>query len=67
MEYTLEKLEVYQQAETFSDIIWNLVDKWNQFQKDMAKKDDYKKISLQQTSHRKYLHGIHPQKREVLF
>jgi hypothetical protein len=23
MEYTLEKLEVYQQAEIFSDVIWN--------------------------------------------
>jgi len=34
MEYTLEKLEVYQQAEIFSDIIWNLVDKWNHFQRD---------------------------------
>ena len=34
MEYTLEKLEVYQQAEIFSDIIWNLVDKWSYFQKD---------------------------------
>ena len=27
MDYTLEKLEVYQLAEAFSDIIWNLVDK----------------------------------------
>jgi four helix bundle protein len=34
MEYTLEKLDVYMQAEIFSDIIWNLVDKWNYFQKD---------------------------------
>ena len=34
MEYTLEKPEVYQQAEIFSDIIWNVVDKWSQFQKD---------------------------------
>ena len=34
MEYTLEKLEVYQQAEVFSDVIWNLVDTWHYFQKD---------------------------------
>jgi four helix bundle protein len=34
MEYTLEKLEVYQLAETFSDVIWRLVDEWNYFQKD---------------------------------
>ena len=34
MEYILEKLEVYQQAEVFSDVIWNLVDTWNYFQKD---------------------------------
>jgi four helix bundle protein len=34
MEYTLEKLQVYQQAETFSDIIWNLVDRWKPFQRD---------------------------------
>ena len=34
MEYTLDKLEVYQQAEIFSDIVWNLVDKWNNFQRD---------------------------------
>ncbi len=34
MEYTLEKLEVYQLAETFSDIIWNLVASWNYFTKD---------------------------------
>ena len=34
MEYTLEKLEVYQLAEAFSDIIWDLVDEWNNFQKD---------------------------------
>jgi four helix bundle protein len=34
MEYTLEKLEVYQLSEAFSDIIWNLVDEWNYFQKD---------------------------------
>ncbi|MGF2414791.1 four helix bundle protein [Ferruginibacter sp.] len=34
MEYTLEKLEVYQQAEIFSDIIWNLVNTWDSFRKD---------------------------------
>lgn len=34
MEYTLEKLEVYQLAEAFSDIIWDMVDGWNNFQKD---------------------------------
>ncbi|HMJ46463.1 MAG TPA: four helix bundle protein [Ferruginibacter sp.] len=34
MEYTLEKLEVYQLAETFSDTIWNLVIGWNYFTKD---------------------------------
>ncbi len=34
MEYTLEKLEIYQQSEVFSDVIWNLVDTWNYFQKD---------------------------------
>jgi four helix bundle protein len=34
MEYTLEKLEVYRLAEMFSDVIWNLVDQWNYFQKD---------------------------------
>ena len=34
MEYTLEKLEVYQEAEVFLDAIWNLVDNWNYFQKD---------------------------------
>lgn len=28
MEYTLEKLEVYQLAEFFSDVIWNLVTGW---------------------------------------
>ena len=33
MEYTLEKLEIYQLAEAFSDIIWNLVDEWKDFQK----------------------------------
>lgn len=34
MEYTLEKLEVYQLAEAFSDIIWNIVDKWSFFLND---------------------------------
>jgi four helix bundle protein len=33
-EYTLEKLEVYQLAETFSDIIWDIVIKWDYFHKD---------------------------------
>lgn len=34
MEYTLEKLEVYQLSEIFSDVIWDLVDTWNNFQKE---------------------------------
>lgn len=34
MEFTLEKLDVYNTAELFSDKIWNAVDEWNQFQKD---------------------------------
>jgi four helix bundle protein len=34
MEYTLEKLEVYQLAETFSDTIWNFVCNWKSFEKD---------------------------------
>lgn len=34
MQYTLEKLEVYQLAKTFSDAIWNLVIKWKYFEKD---------------------------------
>lgn len=34
MEYTLEKLEVYQLAESFSDNIWNIVGDWNFFLKD---------------------------------
>jgi four helix bundle protein len=34
MEYTLEKLEVYQLAEKFSDIIWDIVIKWDYFHKD---------------------------------
>ncbi|MBL0184021.1 MAG: four helix bundle protein [Chitinophagaceae bacterium] len=34
MEYTLEKLEVYQLAESFSDAIWKLVGSWTNFQRD---------------------------------
>ena len=34
MEYTLEKLEVYQLAELFSDKIWDLVSEWDYFKKD---------------------------------
>ena len=34
MDYTLDKLEVYQLSETFSDIIWNLSGKWNYFEKE---------------------------------
>lgn len=34
MDYTLEKLEVYQLAESFSDDIWQLVNGWNGFQQD---------------------------------
>ncbi len=34
MEYTLEKLEVYQLSEALSDIIWELVMGWTHFQKD---------------------------------
>lgn len=34
MEYTLEKLEVYELAEQFSDEIWELVIEWNNFLKD---------------------------------
>ncbi|HUC83034.1 MAG TPA: four helix bundle protein [Flavisolibacter sp.] len=30
----MEKLDVYNVAEAFSDKIWNLVDEWNYFQKD---------------------------------
>lgn len=34
MEYTLEKLEVYELAEQFSDSIWEIVMGWEQFRKD---------------------------------
>jgi len=34
MDYTLEKLEVYQLSEAFSDIIWNIVTGWDNFRKD---------------------------------
>ena len=34
MEYTLEKLRVYNLAEDFSDKIWNIVIGWNFFEKD---------------------------------
>lgn len=34
MEYTLEKLEVYNLAEDFSDKIWNIVIDWKIFEKD---------------------------------
>ena len=34
MDYTLEKLEVYQLAETVSDEIWNIVINWDHFIKD---------------------------------
>ena len=34
MEYTLEKLEVYNLAETFSDEIWNIVIQWKVFLRD---------------------------------
>lgn len=34
MDYTLEKLEVYQLAEAFSDTIWELVSSWNGFQRE---------------------------------
>jgi len=34
MEYTLEKLEVYQLAESFSDEIWLLVGNWDNFKKE---------------------------------
>lgn len=34
MEYTLEKLAVYNAAELFADKIWNIVKEWNHFNKD---------------------------------
>ncbi len=34
MEYTLEKLEVYNLAEDFSDCVWNIVINWKFFEKD---------------------------------
>jgi len=34
MDYTLEKLEVYNLAEAFSDEIWNIADGWKMFLKD---------------------------------
>lgn len=34
MEYTLEKLEVYNLAESFSDKIWNIILSWDYFTKD---------------------------------
>jgi len=34
MDYTLEKLEVYQLSEAFSDIIWNVFMDWDVFRKD---------------------------------
>ena len=34
MEFTLEKLEVYNIAEKFSDDIWDVVVKWDHFRKD---------------------------------
>ncbi len=34
MDYTLEKLEVYQLAEVFSDEIWTIVNGWSFFLKD---------------------------------
>lgn len=34
MEFTLEKLEVYNISEKFSDDIWNIVITWDYFKKD---------------------------------
>ncbi len=34
MEFTLEKLEVYELAELFSDEIWDIVMTWDNFKKD---------------------------------
>ena len=38
MVYTLEKPEVYQLAEAFSDVIWNFVAGWKSFEKDTVGK-----------------------------
>lgn len=38
MEFTLEKLEVYNIAEKFSDNIWDVVVKWDYFKKDTVGK-----------------------------
>lgn len=34
MDYTLEKLEVYQLSEAFSDTVWDIVMAWDNFRKD---------------------------------
>jgi len=34
MDYTLEKLEVYQLSEAFSDTVWDIVMNWDNFRKD---------------------------------
>lgn len=34
MEYVLEKLEVYNMADDFSDAVWDIVIKWDYFTKD---------------------------------
>ena len=34
MDYTLKKLEVYQLSEIFSDTIWDIVRRWDNFYKD---------------------------------
>lgn len=34
MDFTLEKLEIYNIAEKFSDDIWHIVIKWDYFKKD---------------------------------
>ena len=34
MDYTLEKLDVYREAELFSDEIWEIVNTWSYFLKD---------------------------------
>ena len=38
MEFTLEKLEVYNIAETFCDDIWNIVMQWDYYRKDTVGK-----------------------------